>query len=93
MIVGKQVAYIQKFWQNFHPECKTYIKLHISSVSPVISFDSSLQYQLIGTKRNPWVAVNLQSPFIYSNEMPTLLLTLQLCYWPLAIKLRVIKNK
>ena len=34
MIVGKQVAYIQKFWQNFHPECKTYIKLHISSVSP-----------------------------------------------------------
>ena len=29
-----------------------------------ISFHPSLWYQLIGTKRNPWVAKNLQSPFL-----------------------------
>ena len=33
MIKGKEVAYIEKFQQNFHPEHKSYIKLHISSVT------------------------------------------------------------
>ena len=33
MIQGKEVGYIQKFYQNFHPEYKSYIKVHISSVN------------------------------------------------------------
>ena len=33
MIQGKEVGYIQKFYQNFHPEYKSYIKEHISSVN------------------------------------------------------------
>ena len=58
-----------------------------------IFFHSSLLYQLIATNRNHWVAVNLQTPVIYSNEMSTLLLTLKLCYKPLGIFQRVSKNK
>ena len=33
MIHGKEVASIQNFKQNFHPEHKSYVKLHISSVT------------------------------------------------------------
>ena len=59
----------------------------------VICFHSTLWYQPIGTKRNPWVAVSLQSPIYYSNNTSTLPLTLQLCYKPLAILKTLIKNK
>ena len=59
----------------------------------MISFHSSLQYQLIRTKKNPPVAVNLQSPIICSNNTSSLLLNLQLCYKPLDILQSVIKNK
>ena len=37
--------------------------------------------------------MNLQSPFTYSNITSTLLLTLELCYKPLGVFQRVIKNK
>ena len=37
--------------------------------SYVIFFHPSLLYQLIATNRNHWVAVNLQTPIIYSNKM------------------------
>ena len=40
MIKGKEVAYIEKFQQNFHPEHKSYIKLHISSVTLCDLFSS-----------------------------------------------------
>ena len=45
----------------------------------MISFHWSLWYQLIGTKRNPLVSVNLQSPVIYSNDASTLSLTSEIC--------------
>ena len=51
----------------------------------VISFHSYLWYQLIGTNRNPCVAVNFQKPIIYSNDTSTLLLTLELSYMTLGI--------
>ena len=59
----------------------------------VISFHSSLWYQLIGSMRNPWVAVNLQRPINYSNETSTFSLTLELCDKPLGILQKVIVNK
>ena len=33
MIEGEEVPYLQKFYQNFHLEYKSYINLHISSVT------------------------------------------------------------
>ena len=59
----------------------------------VICFYSTLWYQPIGTKRNPGVAVYLQSPINYSNNTSTLPLTLQLRYKLFGILQRVIKNK
>ena len=59
----------------------------------VTCFYSTLWYQPIGTKRNPWVAVYLQSPINYWNNTSTLPLTLQLCYKLFGILQRVIKNK
>ena len=59
----------------------------------IIYLNSTLWYQLIGTKRNPWVTVYLQSPTTYSHNTSTLQLTLQLCYKPLGIFQMVYKNK
>ena len=59
----------------------------------VISLLPSLWYQLISTKRNPWVATNSKSPIIYSSGTSTLLLTLELCQKSLGTFQRVIKNK
>ena len=59
----------------------------------VISLLPSLWYQLISTKRNPWVATNFKSPIIYSSGTSTLLLTLELCQKSLGTFQRVIKNK
>ena len=58
----------------------------------VIFFYSSLWYQLIGTKRNPWVAKTLQSPIIQSSDTSTLLFTLELCHKSIGTFQRVIKN-
>ena len=58
----------------------------------MISLCSILRDELIGTKRNPSGAVNSESPILYSKDMFTLLLTLELCYKPLGIFQRVIKN-
>ena len=58
-----------------------------------ISFHSSHLYQEIGTNRNPSFAVNLESPIIYSNDTSTVLVTLELCYKPVGIFQRVIKEK
>ena len=70
---------------------------YIQSISSVTPCDSSslnpLRYQLIGTKRKPWLAVNFQSPIIYSNDTSALPLTFQSCYKPLGILQSVIKNK
>ena len=95
MIQGKEVGYIQKFYQNFDPEYKSYIKVHISSVTlcDLFYFNSSLQYQFIDTKRNFWIAMNLQSLTIYSNDTSVLSLNLQLCHKPLGILQRVHKTK
>ena len=95
MIQGKEVGYIQKFYQNFDPEYKSYIKVHISSVTlcDLFYFNSSLQYQFIDTKRNFWIAMNLQSLTIYSNDTSALSLNLQLCHKPLGILQRVNKTK
>ena len=38
----------------------------------VICFDSSIRYQLIATKRNPWVALYFQSTINYSHNTSTL---------------------
>ena len=59
----------------------------------VISLLPSLWYQLISTKRNPWVATNFKSPIIYSSGTSTLLLTLELCQKSLGTFQRVIKSK
>ena len=59
----------------------------------MIFFHLTLWYQLIGIKKNPWVAVNLESPLMYSKDTSTLLLTLELCYKPLGIFQKVIKKK
>ena len=59
----------------------------------MIFFLSTLWYQLIGIKKNPCVAVNLESPIMYSKDTSTLLLTLELCYKPLGIFQKVIKKK
>ena len=50
-------------------------------------------HQLIGTKKNPCVAIIFQSPIIHSNNTSTLLLTLALCYRSLVVFQSVIKNK
>ena len=44
----------------------------------VICFDSSIWYQLISTKRNPWVALHFQSTINYSHDTSTL----PHCYLP-----------
>ena len=59
----------------------------------VISLCSILWYELICTKRNPWVAVYLRSPINYSKGTSTFPLTFQSCYKSLGILNRVIKNK
>ena len=60
-----------------------------SSIYPlypsVISICSILWYELISTKRNPWVAVYLQIPINYWNNTSTFPLTLQSCYKSLGI--------
>ena len=59
----------------------------------IIYLNSTLWYQLIGTKRNPWVTVYLQSPTSYSHNTSTLLLSFQLCYRPLGIFQTVNKKR
>ena len=85
---------------NFKRSSKTFTqdtKAISDSIYPlypsVISLCSILWYQLIGIKRIPWVAVHLQSPINYLNDTSTLSLTFQLCYKPLGLLQRVIKNK
>ena len=58
----------------------------------MIYLNSTLWYQLIGTKRNPWIAVYLQSPTSYSQYTSTLLLSFQLCYKPLGL-FQTVNNK
>ena len=59
----------------------------------VICFYSKLLYYLIPTKRSPWVTVYFESPINYSCNTSTFLFPLPLCYKPLGILQRVIKNK
>ena len=78
---------------NLYRGSKSYIKLHISSVTLC---DLSLSNTLIPTywqQEKPWVAVYLQTPINYSNDTSKLLLTLQLRYKPFSILQKIIKNK
>ena len=76
-VLGKLEARIQKVYQ----------------ISFIFCNPLSFRYQLISTKRNSWFAVNLQRPFIYSNNTSTLLLSLGLYYKSLGILQTVTKNK
>ena len=77
---------IYKSSSNNFPQNKKAISNYIYLLQlSVISFHSSLWYQLIGTNRNPCVAGNLQRPIVYSNDTSTLLLTLELSYKTLGI--------
>ena len=84
---------------NFKRSSKTFtqdkkaISNYLYLLKTVTCFHSSLWYQFIGTKRNPWVALYLQSPINYWHDNSTLLLTLKLCCKPPGILQRVIKNK
>ena len=85
---------------NFKRSSKTFTQ-HAKAISNYIyllyhseiCFHSTLLYQPIRTNRNPWAAVYFQSTINYSNDTFTLPFTLQLCYKPLGILQRVIKNK
>ena len=92
-IKGKEVTKLQKVEQKCYQEYKSYIKLHIDAVILHHVFIEPFWYQLIVTKKNPWVPVYLQSQLYYSYNISTLPLTLQLCCNPLGILQRVIKNK
>ena len=91
-IMGQEIASLQKIRQNFCPGFKSYIKFHISSVTLC---DLSFFNPLVPTywhQEEPLRSVNLDSPIMYSKDTFTLLLTLELCYKPLGIFQRVIKN-
>ena len=77
---GKRSCFYSKVLVKLSPKTrKPYQITYIFCNRPVISFHSASWYQIFGTKRNLWVAMNLQSPTNYSNDTSTLLLTLQLC--------------
>ena len=92
LIQRKEVPYIQRVQQNFHQEHKSYIKLYVPSLTLCDLF-STISFILFGTNRNHWVAVNFQSPIIFSKDTSTLLLTFELYYKPLYIFQRVVKKK
>ena len=71
-----------KLYQITYILCKT---LSSVSIDPFLPTDWH--------QRNLSVTVTLQSPFIYSKDTSTLLLTFELCYKPLGIFPRAIKNK
>ena len=82
-------SHIKTFTQNTKA-ISSYIYLLWPSV---IIFHFTLWYQLIGIRKNPWVAVNLESRIMYSKDTSTLLLILELCYKRLGIFQMVIKKK
>ena len=59
--LAKLLPRIQKLYQIKYIFCNS-----------VICFQSTLWYQLIGTKRNPWVTVCWESPTNYSHKTSTL---------------------
>ena len=89
----KEVTKLQKVEQKFYPECKSYIKLHIAAV--ILHHLFSLN-PLIATYCHQEESLGLSvfaEPKILFTQQSTLPLTLQLCYKPLGILQRVIKNK
>ena len=69
-INGKEVASLQKSSSKNSTEDTKAISNYIYLLQhSVICFDSSIWYQFIATKRNPWVALHFQSTIIHMTHL------------------------